>query len=102
MNPLDIELPDDALGVRAGEMQNMDLEHLRDVLEEVQGLAHGEEAEQRDPGGRDEPLGVARRARHSLVDDSGEATHKLDDVIREPPHLAHRVGYRRDLDTTSA
>ena len=38
-------------------------DHLRDVLHEVRGLAHGEKAEERYPGCRDEPVPIARSAR---------------------------------------
>jgi hypothetical protein len=59
----DVQLAHDPLRVRAGKMQHVDLDHLRDVLEEVGGLADREEAEERDPRRRDEPVGVRRRAR---------------------------------------
>src|SRR6266568_4979582 len=63
VDPFDVELADDSLSVRAGQMQQMDLDHLRDVLEEVRGLADREKSEEGHPWRRDEPLGVRRRAR---------------------------------------
>ncbi len=62
VDPLDVELADDPLGVRAAQVQDVDLDHLRDVLEEVRGLADCEEAEEGDPRRRDEPVGVRRWA----------------------------------------
>src|SRR5205085_2712687 len=63
VDPLDVELADDPLSGVARKMQDVDLDHLRDVLEEMSGLRQGEEAEKRDPGCRDEPVGIPRRAR---------------------------------------
>lgn len=44
-------------------MQHVDLDHLRDVLEEVSGLAESQEPEEGHPRRRDEPVGVRRLAR---------------------------------------
>ena len=63
VDPLDVELADDPLSVGAGKMEQMDLDHLGDVLEEVRGLANRKEAKQCEPWCRDEPIGVTRRAR---------------------------------------
>src|SRR5713226_10041652 len=57
VNPLDVELSDDPLSVRAGQVQHVDLDQLGDVLEEVRGLADREEAEEQGPGRRDERSG---------------------------------------------
>jgi hypothetical protein len=38
MDPLAVELADDPLRARAREMQHVELDHLRDVLEEMRGL----------------------------------------------------------------
>jgi hypothetical protein len=63
VHPFDVELAHDPLGVRAGKVQQVDLDHLRDMLQEVDGLTDREEAESRDPRGRDEPVSERRRAR---------------------------------------
>ena len=63
VDPFDVELPDDSLSRRAREMQHVDLDHLRDVLEEMGRLRESEEAKQSDPGRRHEAVGVSRRAR---------------------------------------
>ena len=47
----------------AAEVQQVDLHHLRDVLEEMRGLAQREEPKEGDPPSRDEPVGKRRRAR---------------------------------------
>src|SRR5436190_11570975 len=63
VDPFDVELADDPLGVGAGRMQHVDLDHLRDVLQEVRGLAQSEETEEGDPRRGDEPVDKRRRAR---------------------------------------
>ena len=63
VDPLDVERTDDALRIRAREVEHMDLDHLGDVLDEVQGLAHREESERREPGSGDEPVGECLQAR---------------------------------------
>jgi hypothetical protein len=63
VDPFDVELAHDPLRVRAGKMLQVDLDHLRDMLQEVDGLTDREEAEGRDPRGRDEPVGERRQAR---------------------------------------
>ena len=63
VDPLDVELADNSLSIRAHKMQHVDLDHLRDVLEEVRGLADREEAEECQPRRGDEPVGIGRRAR---------------------------------------
>src|SRR5436190_1135919 len=63
VDPFDVELADDPLGVGAGKMQHVDLDHLRDVLQEVRGLAQSEETEEGDPRRGDEPVDKRRRAR---------------------------------------
>jgi len=47
-------------------MQHVDLDHLRDVLEEMGRLRKGEEAKQSDPGRRDEAVGISRRSRRHV------------------------------------
>ena len=66
VDPFDVELPDDPLSRRARKMQHVDLDHLRDVLEEMGRLRKGEEAKQSDPGRRDEAVGISRRARRHV------------------------------------
>src|SRR5467141_3399504 len=42
-------------------MQHVDLDHLRDMLEEVRGLSECEKAEEKGPARRDKPVGIRRR-----------------------------------------
>jgi hypothetical protein len=44
-------------------MHDVDLDHLRDMLEEVRGLAQREETEEGDPRGRYDPVGICHRPR---------------------------------------
>jgi hypothetical protein len=43
-------------------MQHVDLDHLRDVLDEMSGLSKREDSEESDPWRRDETIGVSRGA----------------------------------------
>ena len=63
VDPLDVERANDSQSTRAGKMQHMDLDHLRDVFDKVRGLGEREEAEEHGPPRRDEPVGMRRRAR---------------------------------------
>src|SRR2546421_13024903 len=63
VDPLDVELADDALSGRAAQMQHVDLDHLRAVLDEMRRLSESEETEEQEPGRREESVGGSRRAR---------------------------------------
>jgi len=49
VDPLDIQGAEDATGISTLEAQNVDLDHLRHVLEEVPSLGDDEQVERRQP-----------------------------------------------------
>jgi hypothetical protein len=63
VDPFDVELADDALSACSGQVLHVQLDHLRDVLEEVRGLGYGEEPKEGDPRGREEAVGMSPQAR---------------------------------------
>ena len=55
VQPLDVELAHEAPGSQAAQTEDVDLNHLRNVLEEMKRLRQRKEGEKREPRVRDDP-----------------------------------------------
>jgi hypothetical protein len=60
MDPLDVELAYDAPRAWARKPEDVNLDHLRHVLEEMRGLRNGEDREERQPRRRNDSGPVPR------------------------------------------